>query len=240
MNNNSIKNAIDKIRNNIFSEEIEEHKPFFFYLKFNHKDEIVLNTGSNENHLYILMTTKYLFRKIDQNFDGCFHIDATYKLIRNGFPLIVFGKTDFQHKLHPIAFCISSHEQEEDYKHFYLGIKNLACDLNLNFSPDYILQDAWYPSFNAAQNLFPDTKILMCYYHVAANWKKKYKSYSVDIQKELKIWHRKMHFSKNGSELTENLKNFKQYCNLFCPEFKSYVIDVWLKSNYIHLEIFWI
>lgn len=37
--------------------------------------------------------------------EGVFHIDGTYKLVRNGFPVVVFGVSDIQGSFHPIAFC---------------------------------------------------------------------------------------------------------------------------------------
>ncbi|CAF0781332.1 unnamed protein product [Brachionus calyciflorus] len=79
--------------------------------------------------------------RIDSYLNGCYHIDGTYKLVKNGFPLIVLTRTDSQHKVHPIAFCLTSHEQEID---FYEGLRTLSSDLDIEFDPDYIVQDASY------------------------------------------------------------------------------------------------
>ena len=46
---------------------------------------------------------------------GVFHIDGTYKLIQNRFPVMVFGVSDIAGEFHPIAYCITSHEKEEDF-----------------------------------------------------------------------------------------------------------------------------
>ena len=53
---------------------------------------------------------------------GVFHIDGTYKLVRNGFPIVVFGVSYIQGSFHPIAFCITSNEEEKDFTEFYKGI----------------------------------------------------------------------------------------------------------------------
>ena len=92
---------------------------------------------------------------------GCYHIDGTYKLIRNQFPLLVFGRTEKQNKFHLIAFCITSHEKEEDFVHFYNGLIRLADELDIEFDPAYFVQDACEASFNATKYLFPESEILM-------------------------------------------------------------------------------
>ncbi len=42
--------------------------------------------------------------------------------------------------------------------------KELAAELDIEFEPQFIMQDAC----NAALNVFPNVKVLMCYYHVKA------------------------------------------------------------------------
>ena len=72
------------------------------------------------NHAQIMFTSKGLMKNCEKS--GVFHIDGTYKLIKNGFPVIVLGVSDIQGSFHPIAFCISSNEDEEAFKEFYQGI----------------------------------------------------------------------------------------------------------------------
>ena len=64
---------------------------------------------------------------------GVFHIDGTYKLIRNGFPLIVFGVSDIQGSFPPIAFCVTSNEEVDDFTEFYKGIISKISLINENF-----------------------------------------------------------------------------------------------------------
>ena len=116
------------------------------------------------------MTSKHLFSNIERN--GVNHIDGTYKITRNGFPLVVYGVTDIQGHFHPICFFVSSHENESDYKCFYDGLIKLADLLDLEYNPEFIMQDAWRASFNADKFFFPDFEILMCYFHVVDNIRK--------------------------------------------------------------------
>ena len=59
-----------------------------------------------------------------------------------------------------------------DFVRFYHGLVQLADKMDLEFDPDYIMQDAWAASYNAANKILNAT-ILMCYFHVMYNIKKK-------------------------------------------------------------------
>ena len=113
-----------------------------------------------------------LLSYLDSNLLGCYHVDGTYKLIRNKFPFIVFGRTDKQNQFHVIAFCITSHEKEEDFNRFYQGLINQVNDLNIEFDSAYMMQDACGASYNVIKSLFPDCEVLICYFHVVLNCKK--------------------------------------------------------------------
>jgi hypothetical protein len=66
-----------------------------------------------------MVTTKALMSRINSYLFGCYHIDGTYKITKNGFPRnLVLIRTDTHHKVHPIAFCLSSHEQEKEFCEF--------------------------------------------------------------------------------------------------------------------------
>jgi len=45
-----------------------------------------------------------------------FHIDGTYKLILDGFVLLVLGTEDCLHRFRPIAYSISLKEDTNAYK----------------------------------------------------------------------------------------------------------------------------
>ena len=52
-------------------------------------------------------------------------------------------------QFHPIAFAISSHEQEADFTKFFNSINKLCDDLDITIDIAFAMQDAWYASFNA-------------------------------------------------------------------------------------------
>ncbi|CAF1095723.1 unnamed protein product, partial [Brachionus calyciflorus] len=169
---------------------------------------------------------------IDSNLSGCYHVDSTYKLIKNGFPLTVLGRTDIKHDFHPIAFCISSHEQEMDYNEFYAGLTNLANIQDIEFDPQYFLQDAWLASYNAITKIFDDVKLLMCYFHVILNCRKENRKLDGAIAQECKKHLKKMHFSINSQDMEKNYAEFRQFAKINCLNFFNYVKDQWLKGPF--------
>ena len=147
------------------------------------------------------MTSKKLLNNL--NLDGVCHIDCTYKLIKNGFPVLIFGITDRAGQFHPIAYHITSHEEEADFICFYEGLKNIAKRLNIKCSPQFIMQDAWSASYNAARKCFPTTEVLMCFYHVMDNVKKHFNllnDKSDEFKESVLYSIREIHLSKTETE----------------------------------------
>jgi len=101
--------------------------------------------------------------------DGVFHIDGTHGIVKNRFPLDVFAVTDMHGQIHPIALMLTSFETVYDFDQFYEGLIKLEENLNLNFDPEYIMQDACEASYNSARKYFPDAVILICFFHVMQN-----------------------------------------------------------------------
>ena len=130
-----------RVKDKLFSDNLEYDEPFYFNVPLDNTGLPVLGTGDPKDHLYLSITSKKLLNNL--NNDGIFHIDCTYKLIKNGFPVLIFGITDRVGQFDPIAYHITSHEEESDFVLFYEGLKNIASKLNIKCSPDFIMQDAW-------------------------------------------------------------------------------------------------
>lgn len=63
----------------------------------------------------------YVYKIFNWNFQRC-HADATYKLIWQGFRVLVRGITDQNLKFHPLRLTFSSNEQKEDFKLMFQGL----------------------------------------------------------------------------------------------------------------------
>ena len=145
-------------------EDLEDDDAFCFNVEFDDSDEVILGDGSDENHLHVCITSRKLMSNIESK--GVHHIDGTYRITIYGFPLIVYGASDQCGKFHPICYMITSHEKQVDFEHFYRGLIELAEVLDLEFEPEFIMQDAQAASRSAALTFFPNVKILMCYFHL--------------------------------------------------------------------------
>jgi hypothetical protein len=101
--------------------------------------------------------------------NNLFHIYAYFKIIKFLFPLIIFGFTDISRRFYVVSFMFVSHEQEVDYKHFFSSLLELAIDLKIHLSIDYLVQVAWLACSKAALEIFPSLLIIMCWFHVMFN-----------------------------------------------------------------------
>jgi hypothetical protein len=140
-------------------DQLGSSEPVFFGAEY--------GNGTDENHFHLGVTSKSLLENIHKS--EIFHIDATYKIIKYNFPLIVFGCTDVRRQFHLISFMITSHETENDYHHFFSSMIDLCSKLDIILTPKYMVQDADQAMANAVMSSFPECSIIMCYFHVKLN-----------------------------------------------------------------------
>ena len=175
----SIKNTV---KENLYYEGIAVDKYFFFGVEFDENGEVILGCGkcdplhqnkkngikcSSSSHLNLMMTSIELMNSVEN--EGVFHIDGTHGIVKNKYPIDIFGVSDQHGTLHPIAFMITSFETVFDFSLFYSSLISLAKKLKLDLDPEYIMQDACDASYNAATKLFPNSIILMCFFHLQQN-----------------------------------------------------------------------
>jgi hypothetical protein len=120
----------------------------------------------------ITITSKLLLRNIVLQCSGhqpsFFSADGTYKLLVNGYPVIVFGTTDGEHRYKPVSVTISSGETESDYSRVFQAIKNACLGfLDFIFTPSFAMADSAPAIHNAMVKVFPGVKVAKCWAHVA-------------------------------------------------------------------------
>jgi hypothetical protein len=119
-----------------------------------------------------------MLSRVEQN--GTFHIDGTYKIVKYNFPLIVLGITDMERHFHPIAYMFTSHEQEQDYDHFFDSLLQKCNSFGFKFEPKVFCSDASSAIVNSIEKRFcletsghfSNCVIIMCYFHLRMNIKK--------------------------------------------------------------------
>lgn len=132
----------------------------------------MLGVGSDESPLIVSMTSKTLLSvvtKLEQwELPVLLHMDGTFKLNENEFPVIVLGVTDAAQQLHVMSLSVVSHRTQAMYDRLVQGFKNIVNTMfpEVAFMPDYIMTDAELAERNALVSVFPEAETLMCYFHV--------------------------------------------------------------------------
>jgi len=96
-----------------------------------------------------------------------FHIDATYKIVKNAYPLIVLEDTDADHVFFPVC---QSHETHDDYVHFLTSFVDICKKaIEFAFEPEFIMSDADKMIHSVIDQVLPQSTKLMCSFHVRMN-----------------------------------------------------------------------
>ena len=119
---------VEKIAKQQYHIDIKEDEPFFFNIKENGEGKILLQNGCKSKHAHIMITSKRLMMNSEKS--GVMHLNGTYKLIKNHFPVVLIGVSDIQGTFHPIAFCITSAEDTHSFTELYTGLLGM---LNVNY-----------------------------------------------------------------------------------------------------------
>ena len=162
---NSIEGLEDYVKPKLFKNidlnSYSQDEPIYFG---NH-----IREGDEQTHFHLGITSKKLLENAKH---GCmFHLDCTYKIVKYGFPVLVFGCTDIRRRFYPISYFITSHEQESDFSFFWISLIELAnlLDIDLIQLIEYICIDADRASANSVVSNLIKSKIIMCWYHLKAN-----------------------------------------------------------------------
>ena len=114
--------------------------------------------------------------------------------------------------------------------------------MDLEFDPDYIMQDSCFASYNAAKNAKLDATILMCYFHVMANIKKRYATkLGLEAWRELHGHIFSIHMSRSVDEMNKLIKKFtKRYKTekTAADDLFTYVNTQWLTGVFNKWMIF--
>jgi hypothetical protein len=243
---NKVTNAAEVISKNAFTEENikNPNKPFIFGMKYNSEDKVVIGNGSSECPMRICISSLSMLKKVDcsdQNDRGIFHIDDTYKITQNQFPLLVFGRSDIKRQFHPIAYMLHSHETTVDFEFFYTELKAILVKLGIknSISSSYLMQDA------CTASVYPTTTLLMCWFHMKKRVEEK--KHLVDESCREKIFTdlNRMHYSLNYDEYciayTRSLNRWDGWISdgkKGVKEFKDYMNKQWFFNQFCGWQIY--
>ena len=111
---------------------------------------------------------------LDRSGQWPLHVDGTYKLTWQGFPVLISGITDAQHRFHPVSLSLVSHERTSAYLHLFTALKDAyAQESGQDLDPLFVIADGSAAITAAVTTAFPGCPRGMCWAHVVRNVDKK-------------------------------------------------------------------
>lgn len=178
-----------------------------------------------------VLSTKYLL-SLARNCK-IIHADATYKLIWQGFPVLIVGTTDRDRSFHPFALSVTSSEQTVDFTFLFMALKdNVFSIYDEYLTPEVLISDAAKSIQIAFSKVFgTDVTIRMCWAHVKKNIQKRVeKSINKSLQKQILS-------DIDDLQCASSSDVFDRACESFMvkwkdqKEFIKYFSDEWLIMN---------
>jgi hypothetical protein len=126
----------------------------------------------NPAYFRIALSTKRLLRLGAKS--QSVHADATYKLIWQGYPVLITGYSDADRKFHPLMLAVTTHETKMDFKFLFSAVihgVDLATNGDIQFCPTHLISDAAPAIKNGFALAFgrEADKVIMCWAHVIMN-----------------------------------------------------------------------
>jgi hypothetical protein len=96
------------------------------------------------------------------------HCDATYKLIWQGFPVLIVGTTDLDRKFHPIGLAVCTEEKQNDFEFIFKAVHDglFGLDNSNAYQPEVLIADGSDAIRNAFISIFGSNQMVMCWAHV--------------------------------------------------------------------------
>jgi hypothetical protein len=192
-------------------------------------DEEADDEGGSKFRIFI--STKRLLKHA---FDAKkLHVDATYKLIWQGFPVLIIGTSDMDRHFHIFGMAICSNEKTDDFKFIFRSVCDGLNRLEMEtIQPEVLISDASDAICNAFQDVFGNKVMVMCWAHMRRNIVKKVESL-VDKERRLDIIE-----DIETLQISANEHVFKKASECFIKKWKSkeaefikYFQEQWLKSH---------
>lgn len=164
------------------------------------------------------------------------HVDATYKLVWQGFPVLLVGTTDAAKQFHIICISVSTGETCSDFKWIFKSLQEKYLSFyGTEFSPNILISDAAASISKAFQNVFKDDELtcVTCWFHVLKNIEKNLRILVKDKKHKLMILE-----DIHSLQLSKSKDIFEKASYLFIEkwtedagDFCLYFKDQWLLKN---------
>jgi hypothetical protein len=127
-------------------------------------DEDVEDDGDNKFRLFISSLRLLHIASISSHI----HADATYKLVWQGFPVLIIGTTDLNKVFYPFGLAICSNEKTKDFEFIFnsiqIGMQKINKDV---LKPKALISDAADSIKNGFRKIFDNEyDQIMCWAHM--------------------------------------------------------------------------
>lgn len=121
----------------------------------------------NEQQVRVVLSTRRLLSFCKES--RMVQCDATYKLLWNGFPVLIAGTTDCSRVFHPFVLSVTTGETAQDFEFIFRAIRKFHTD----WTPTVLLADGADAITKGFTSVFGEPLVrLMCYFHVTENAEK--------------------------------------------------------------------
>lgn len=135
----------------------------------------------DEQDLKVVLSTVRLLENLQNS--RLVQTDATYKVIWQGYPVMLVGTSDLDKIFHPFAVAVCSAEAAEDFRFIFEALHMY----DVNWKPDVLLADASAAITAGFRGVFGEPeKRIMCFFHVLKNLEKYLKPLPRNVQRDLK------------------------------------------------------
>lgn len=180
-----------------------------------------------------IFSTKRLLRNACNS--NILQADGTYKLMWQGYPLLVFGTNDKAKAFHIIAVAIASNENTSAYEFCFNAIKNCVLKIfHRDITFNILMSDAALAIKKAFSAVFPDSIQTVCWFHVRKSIQQKIKSTAstASYQESILCDIDKLHLCQNGDVFAVASTMFVAKWNEKLPEFIKYFKKQWLSDSH--------
>ncbi|XP_072051312.1 uncharacterized protein [Amphiura filiformis] len=183
--------------------------------------------------LIIVLQTHFMRKKMMECGRSVLFMDATNSVTQYGYPLFAICARDEAGYGVPVAFIITSSEQEDV---LVTALRSLRKETQ--FYPRAFIVDKDYAEINALAEVYPESKVLMCWFHVlqavyrwmirkesgiAGEENKVIRSEVISMMTKLKNQSKEDNFKEKASQLMDK---FKKY-----PKLQRYIEENWISIS---------
>ena len=202
----------------------------------------MVGDGSDAHPFCISMTSTAMLNTVSKLHSWVapwvLHMDCTFKLNDNEFPLVILGVTDGAQQLHVLSISIVSHRTTEVYQRVVQGLKDLVSKVlpQVTFMPAYVMTDAELAERRALLSVFPEAQPLMCYFHVKKACEDKLRG---NAEKELILQDlTDLHSTLSQGEFDTKFSTMFRRWFVGSSDFALYFYHQWVQGDFREWQIF--